>query len=395
MASYAASPEFRFVFRAADPRCTAAELLGLAARIRDWPRVARLAEAEGATAVLWRLLRGDADALPPEFAAFLHARTMLADYRMQRLARRAQETVVALREAGIPVLLLKGAAVGALFDPTFRSRPMTDVDLLITESDVTRAQECLRAKGWHEMDDPALRDLLQGHQHLTPFVDPTLEGLRLELHTRLLPRENTFAMTAADLWAHAAAASDAFAGAKVPDLARLFVHTAIHFAWQHELHFGPWRTVRSVALLTQSPSWSWEQSIAVAQHARAVTSCYWTLRTAAAFAGVDVPSNVLRTLAPPTPELVMAVCERQFAALADPHERLAAPSVRLEGLLWRLALRPKWSGNGRRQAQDPERRWERRADRLEATRASSAQTSVSGGRHWWNFLAYTLVGLPR
>lgn len=391
--SFTPSPELRFVFRAADPRCEAQELLAISAQIQDWQRVARLSESEGATAVLWRLLRPQAAQLPMEFVVFLQARTMLADFRMQRLAQRAQETVTALREAGIEVLLLKGAAVGALADPTFRLRPMTDVDLLIAEADAERAKACVLGLDWLEMPEPRLRDLLQGHQHMPPFVDPTLEGLRLELHTRLLPADSSFDLTADDLWQHASPAQQSFAGAQVPDLARLAVHTAVHYAWQHEMRFGPWRTFRSFALLTQHEGWDWKAFVSIARAARASTSCYWTLRMARTLAGIDVPEEALKALAAPSPEFVRRILDRHFTALSDPLERPPSPSDQLSTLLWRMALRPRWSGHRTVSRHDPERRWERAFSESPAPAGVSRVRRHVGARgEWWAFITRTIAG---
>jgi len=391
--SFTPSPELRFVFRAADTRCTAAELLAIAANVQDWQRVARLAEAEGATGVLWRTLRPVIDQLPMEFVRFLQARTMLADFRMQRLSTRAQETVAALQATGVSVLLLKGAAVGARFDPTFRQRPMTDVDLLIAEHDAERAKSCVRECGWQEMPDARLSELLHGHQHLPPFVDPTLEGLRLELHTRLLPPDSSFRFDAAQMWARSAAAGAEFAGARVPDVSRLLVHTAVHFAWQHEMQFAPWRTLRSVSLLVNSPGWDWDECVSIARDSLAHTCVYWTLRVGRVLSGLDVPQASLDALAPPTWESLRAVLDRHFTALADPLERPPSPSDNLTQWMWRLALRPKWSGLARTDRRDPERRWERAMGAMQdESRIARVRRHVNARQAWWDFVSRTIGG---
>lgn len=393
MSSFTPSAELRFVFRAADPRCTADDLLAIAAQIEDWERVARLAETEGATAVLYRLVKPAAARLPAQFMTFLQARTMIADFRMQRLAARAWETVAALEAARIPVVLLKGAAVGAMFDPTFRLRPMTDVDVLIRESDAARAHATVMACGWQPMQEARVLELFVGHQHLPPYLDATLEGLRLELHTALLPPDSSFALSAEELRASAVQPSVEFAGARVPDPARLLVHTAVHFAWQHEMQFAPWRTLRTVALLTQARDWDWEAFVAVARAAMAHTCSFWTLRMGHMLAGLDVPASVLSALAPPTVEPLRAMLDRHFASLADPLERPRSPSERVTRLMWRLALRPRWSGLRRSDRNDPERRWERAMGTLqEQGRLSTVQRHIGARQAWWAYLSRTIVG---
>ena len=78
----------------------------------------------------------------------LRAKALQRDLRMQRLSQRLQATVRVFAERGIPVMLLKGSAYAALFDPTLRTRAMNDVDLLVRREDVAKAKEAVLAAGW-------------------------------------------------------------------------------------------------------------------------------------------------------------------------------------------------------------------------------------------------------
>ncbi len=387
------SPECRLVFRTADPAATAEEIGALAAAVRDWPRAQRLAEGEGAVSALWRALGPAHPALPPGLAEALRRSALVSDFRMQQLAAHLQRTVTLCAERGIPMLLLKGAAVGALSDPTFRARPMTDVDVLIRPSDVDRAHEAIEATGWKRTTDPQLLALLKDEHHLPPYLDPALDGARLEAHVALLPPDQPFAFDVAQLWSGAHAAPAPFIGAVVPSPEASTLHACCHFAWQHTMAFGAWRTIRSVGTLARLASFDWDRFVSMARDARAATSAYWTLRLAIRLAALPVPSAVMTTLAPPTPAWLRTVLERHFVAALVAGEGEASPSVRFSHLLWRAALRPGWSGHSAPGRWDPSERWHRaRGTYVPESLPARASRHVGHYRDWWRFLRRTLFG---
>lgn len=387
------SAEARLVFRSADPTAPTDELTEIATEVVDWRRALMMAEREGGTPALRRALQNSHTALPAEAREFLRTRTMLSDFRMQQLSLRLQQTVEAFVAHDVPVMLLKGAAIGAMADATFRSRPMSDLDLLVQPADLARAKEAVVAAGWHITPDERLHRLLEGQHHLPPFLDPTLRGLRLELHTTLLPPDHSFDLDEERLWSQSVPAAKPFAGASLlpPEMAA--VHACIHFAWQHQMRFAPWRTFRTLAILTAQPGWSWERFTRIARDARAGSSCYWTLRLAQRLAGTVIPAQVLADLRPPTAGWLANSIERHAVAQVVDGEGPQSPSEGFTRLLWRAAIRPKWSGHRSPGRVDPERRWQR-----ELGRPSPDAPLVRVGRHvnqyrdWWRFLTKTLGG---
>lgn len=389
------SPEARLVFRSADPRAEDSELVRLAGAVQDWPRLVRLADGELATPTLWRAL-GHADAaVPAEVSEYLRRGARFGDFRMQQLTERLQETVKVFAAHEVPVLLLKGAALGAHFDPSFRARPMTDVDLLVRADDAPRARRALAAAGWSETADPTLLALLgEGHHHLPPFLDPRLPGLRVELHVSVLPEGHSFAFDEPLLFRDAAPAPSPFAGALLPSLEHLLLHACVHFAWQHTMQFGAWRTFRLAGMVVTDAGFSWDRFVGAAEGARAATAAYWSLRLAERMCDLPVPAAVLARLAPPTPEFARAAIERHFIASLVPGETPASPSIGVSRLLWRAALRPRWSGHRTSGAhRDTDRRWERA---LHGSPPESLLRRVrrhaTSMRRWWDFVAMTLFG---
>lgn len=385
------SPEARLVYRSADPALGAVECFALLTAIRDWPRLVQLAIREVAPLALWRAVKEMPGSIPAEMLLPLQQQAVQLDLRMQQLAHRAKQTTRALAEAGVPCLLLKGAAVGAIIDPTFRARPMTDIDVLVHRADVERAKAALLASGWGITDNPVYLELLQDAHHLPHFVDPALPGMRLELHVMLMPDDQPFAFDEALLWRDARLAPAPFGGALVPSANHLLLHACVHFAWQHTVSFGAWRTFRVVSATIAQPDFDWDGFVETALKVKAGTACFWTLRLAATMARIPIPEPVLARLAPPTSVSLCRALERHFISQIAPGESAASPSIKLTRLLWRMALRPDWSGHANPGRYDPEQKWAKAyGTASNETRIERILRHARGFGAWTSFLSKTL-----
>ena len=91
----------------------------------------------------------------------------------------------AMAQAGVPFLVLKGAALAHLVYGDPRLRPMRDVDLLIRKADAGRARDVLMRCGF----GPSGIAVPSGHHHLQGMARTT-EGatVTIELHHELMVR---------------------------------------------------------------------------------------------------------------------------------------------------------------------------------------------------------------
>jgi len=382
------------VFRTADPDWNPAEIATLVRRVRDWERVAAISERELATSHLTRALLACGEPVPHDMLDGARRRALAIEVRMQYLARRVQQTCDAFASRGIPFMLLKGAAIGALVDPTFRSRPMNDVDILVRPEDSTRASEAIQAAGWSVSPDEVLQTLLAEAHHLPPFVDPQMPAIRLELHVSHLPKTHPFAFDTAMLWQEARPAREPFHSALVPSPEHLLLHAAMHFAWQHPMTFGSWRTFRVQATVSALPDFSWARFVDDALAARATTASYWTLRLASRLSGIHAPADVMRLLTPPTPEWALDALERHFIAAIAVGESPSSPSGRMDHLLWLAAIRPRWSGHATTRNWDHGNLWGRAYGASALSPWQRFTRHLGGYRRWTGFLTRTLGALP-
>ena len=119
------------------------------------------------------------------FRARLRVRQTQHAHAASIRARVAADVAGAMSQAGVPFLVLKGAALAHLVYDDPRLRPMRDVDLLIRRDDARRAQDALIGSGFRAAG-PAVP---WNHHHLQAMA-MTREGatVTIELHHELMVR---------------------------------------------------------------------------------------------------------------------------------------------------------------------------------------------------------------
>ena len=311
----------------------------------DWPRLMQAAAQENAIIALHGVIKQARPAeLPVTIERQIACLALRAEFRMRQLARRLDEAVSALTTAGMQVTLLKGAALAHTVYGSFAARPMNDLDLLIDERDALAAREIIRGLGWTR--DPSVPgdEAYATHHHLPPLLDASGSGLRLEIHTALLPPDNPFAVSRAELARDARAVSVGSSRAGVLSTVHHAVYATVHFAWSHELHLGAWHVFRDLGALARRGLLDWSAFVETAISWRAGSCAYWTLRLGRVLAGLPVPDEVLRALEPSLPGIILSRLERHF--IQGVLQTGTCPSVRLNRELWTVAMQPQRSGHG-------------------------------------------------
>lgn len=215
-----------------------------------WPTPAqllllRVALAEDATTAgaawrAWRAGGGDVDALDvgstrllplvsrtlrehgvqdPDLGRLrgLHRRSW---YVNQRLVHQAASALVALGAAGIPTLLLKGAALVATHETELAVRPMNDIDVLVPPAHARTAVDVLVAAGWSTQG--ARLDHLMRVRHAVGLR--ATDGGALDLHWSALqlPGDD------APFWARAVRVQLKGASTRAPGPADQLVIACVH-----------------------------------------------------------------------------------------------------------------------------------------------------------------------
>jgi len=170
----------------------------------DWHRFLGLAQVERAVPVIYPRLRAlAADTMPPAVVEQMRRLALVSDFAMLHLDTRLRESLGALHNAGVRVLLLKGAALAHTVYAGVRQRPMSDIDLLVDSSCAHLARRVMLDTGWREIVGGIPAAVYEHHHHLPPLRDGRSPDLQLEVHTALFPERQPFAFDVKDLWANA------------------------------------------------------------------------------------------------------------------------------------------------------------------------------------------------
>lgn len=344
--SLALSAETRLLFSLAREPVDDAVVSALLHQPLDWSRLMAVAQREKALSVLADQIGAKLAAPLPPGAAALRRVAMLTTFHLAHLEERLQQTVAALADAGIRVVLLKGAGLAYTAYPTFTARPMADLDVLLRAGEAQRAQALLTTIGWEYPQTPAIDSFYRDHHHLPPMHDRRVRSATLELHTELFIAGHPLGLTGEAVWAAALPVMVGATQAFVPHPHHQLLHACLHFAWGHGMQSGAWRTFRDVAAIIRAGGVEWEAFLRLAEASRGQSCCYWTFELARVLSGIArVPPEVMQRLRPPHSRVVHDRIRRHLALTLLPSESVS-PSVRLDRFIWEAAIMPDHYGHG-------------------------------------------------
>lgn len=230
------SPEYRFLTRCARQNLSEGDLAAIDAIVvgpLDWGGVLHLAGWHRLRGFAWRYLRIHArrervpDRVRAELAPACDGDVERGISIMEELA-----TVLGyLAAEGIRVMLLKGVAlVSSVYeDPALR--PMDDIDLLVGERDVARADRLLRSAGYEPLArkaDPRVQArMIASHHTYPPLVGR--RGIPVELHRDLVGPNNPFRHDLTGMWSRGRHRSSAEDCSFLPSPEDLLLHLCINF----------------------------------------------------------------------------------------------------------------------------------------------------------------------
>lgn len=371
----------RLLLTVARPNADAHEVVEAARAVRSWPLLLMLAERERALGTLWRRLAPHVSGLDPEGMATLRRVALVEGFRGQRQRARLAAALRTLQSVGVPVILLKGAALATTVYASFDHRAMSDLDVLLRPNDASRALQVLVDAGWRHDRDLFPAEMFADHHHLPPLEDVHHGSVLLEPHVSLFAPGSPFRLTADELWRDARRIQLDGVRTLVPSVAHLALHACVHLTWSHALAGAGWRTLRDLRTLVEVGELDWSSLIQVAQSAKAEACCYWPLVLARVTSVLDVPDDVLRALQPGLPAPIRTMLTRHFALqLFSPD--VHCPSTRLRRALWMLAVQPT----------GPVRPWSREERFARFATAGPAQTRAQRASAWGSYLRVAVSG---
>jgi hypothetical protein len=292
------TPEEALLVEAAGGRCIAEVDRD---RVLDWDKALSLAHWHRVVPLLWERVRDERAGIDAPEAVVDHLQQAARDATARNLKLQFERDQILrlLESEGIPVVLLKGAALVEAVYPHIGLRPMADLDLLVPSDSIQRAHAVVEDRLGYSVYGARLgRDdveRLASHHHHFPLVKHGGTTM-VELHHRLLHDRPEYDV--ASLWARAVPAGDD-PPRLLPAPEDLFLHVAVHFAFDR-IHRGESSLSQLADIARVAERWPLDWS-AIAQRAtdNGVRDRLFLALTAAAHLIGDVaPSELTAGLAP-------------------------------------------------------------------------------------------------
>ena len=193
-----------------------------------------------------------------------------------------------LQDEDISVIALKGAHLAEVVYGNIALRPMSDVDLLVKEPDLSRVEKKLLAMGYTP-DEKNTAELAERCVHFT-YKLPR-EGLCMEIHWNIQLSNSPFNVDVDGLWKRTRPAM--IAGVRVLALSPedLLLHLCLHTAFRHLFGQSALRSLCDISetIRHYQDQIDWEQ-VRHRAHQWGIGNClHLTLHLASKLLGAAVP----------------------------------------------------------------------------------------------------------
>jgi len=152
----------------------------------DWRKRADALTRSGLAGIALECAGEQAAAWPAKFTAHLKRGATAVAAENLNFRHELVRLLRAFDQAGVPVMLLKGAALNLSLYDRPDLRPMTDLDLLIHPADASAARKALHECGCRPQFDLLREDFFPKYYYELAFVTGSLRPVRIDLHVRPL-----------------------------------------------------------------------------------------------------------------------------------------------------------------------------------------------------------------
>ncbi len=290
--------------------------------LAEWDQLLRQAERAKLLAALAGLFeeRGLLERLPERVRAHL-ARWNMVGLRHRQGSRYEVSLIQeALRELGLPLILLKGAAYAVTGLPPAPGRLFNDIDILVPKAMQGETEAALMLHGWTTTHQDAYdQRYYRTWMHELPPMENVKRGTRIDVHHAILPETAPVRPDPRLLLASAVPVAG-MDDIQVLAPADMVLHSAVHLFY-NEFEYGLRDLVDLHRLLSHfgSDPAFWPSLVARARALELGRPLYYTLRYAARLLGTAVPAAVMADSATDGPSPLMApIMDALFLRALEP-----------------------------------------------------------------------------
>ncbi len=314
--------------------------------LADWDLLLRQARSANLLARLHVLLeeRGLLEKVPPQPREHLEWSHATAERHTQAVRWEVSQIRKALTKAGVPIILLKGAAYVMADLPPARGRFFTDIDIMVPKCRLNEVEAALMLHGWAATHHDAYdQRYYRTWMHELPPMRHGKRATVIDVHHAILPETAALHPEPEKLCA-AACALDGYDDLKVFAPVDMVLHSSAHLFHDGELENGLRDLVDIDGLLCHFgslPSF-WSELVARAQELELTRPLFYALRYAASCLHTPIPPDTIEAARIGCPNrITLALMDSLFArALLPLHP---SSSDALSGVArWMLYVRANW-----------------------------------------------------
>jgi len=206
--------------------------LGRPSTIQEWADFAARCDQQGVAGLVLEELASKQETIPEEVVAQLRHAAMLIGASNVHLLFESRRIREAFDAAGVPLLLLKGAALQLTLYRRPDLRPMSDIDLLVRPREAALAEEILRGIGCKPGRDLVREDFFPACHYEREYLTGPVSAARIDLHARpFRPLRIARFMPDEAIWEHVQTVHVDGTPALVPSAEMMFLHLAAHAAF--------------------------------------------------------------------------------------------------------------------------------------------------------------------
>ena len=297
----------------------------------DWAQLVQRAQRENLAALFYVALKHSQRLaeLPRALAEQLRLMYLRADIASWQAVRVVEDLLAQFERANVPVVLLKGAALGVVLYPDPSLRQLGDLDILVHEQDKARAAALLQANGFAPLLDfvDGFREELGSEQCYTRRGK---QAATVDLHWHVINVPSHARQTSVDwFWARTMEASFGKRRAAVLNWDAQLLHLAEHFVIHHQMRGLLWSCDVALLLALHADELDWDEIINAARQFQVLPALNAVLAHVDDVWGVTAPSPLRAQLA----ESANGLAGR-IAVIVSTAERTEALILR-EGLSYR------------------------------------------------------------
>lgn len=213
--------------------------------LADWHAFAQYAQRRGLAGLILQGINRHGLSISKEIRVALSASATRVAAENLHMLHETERIVRAFDDRGVPVMLLKGAALQLGVYPTTDLRPMSDIDLLVHEHDAGQALHILDELGCRRGFSLLRDDFFPKFHYEVEVIVPSVRPVRIDLHARPF-RPLRFSRIIRDdaFWTGALHAPIGTTTALIPRPETNFIHLAAHAAfhgfsrliWLYDIH---------------------------------------------------------------------------------------------------------------------------------------------------------------